>query len=127
MGPWAGLVARIAAELSEAGLHSSVIAGPAPTLVPDAVLIRPEEPWVSRGADGRPARFGSVLERYAAVCATRVADPASSMDTLYRMSQAVREAASDEGWDWVTVSAMALDETTDAPLFVATVRLTYSG
>lgn len=130
MGPWTDLVGRIAAvleagPLAEAGIN--VLAGPVAAVMPDAIVVRPEEPWISRGTDGKPARFGPArLERYAALLATRVADPVSSMERLYQMALAVTEAASDAGWDWTQASSISLDETTDTPLLVASVGLTFS-
>jgi len=129
MAPWTVLVARIAAVL-EAGPQTgiSVQAGPVRSVVPDAIVVRPEEPWISRGTSGKPARFGPArLERYAALCAVRAADPVSSMERLYNMAGAVMEAASDAGWDWSQTSSISLDETTDTPLLVVSVGLTYSG
>lgn len=128
MPPWEDLLARIAAALAGSPRMPSVLAGPQAQLVPDAILVRPDGPWISRGgADGRPVRFTGNLERYTAICVTRIADPGSAMEELYRMAQAVISAGSDAGWDWIDVGPMALDETTDTPLYVASVRLTYSG
>lgn len=128
MGPWAALSNAIAAALEGEAHKPSVLAGPRAQVVPDAIVIRPDTPWISRG-DQKPVRFGAhgTLERYVAVCATRVSDPGSAMDALYTMVRAVQEAASDNGWDWVDVAGIGLDETTDTPLLVASVRLTYNG
>jgi hypothetical protein len=127
--PWAVLVGRIAAVLESGSLTGiSVMAGPVATVTPDAIVIRPEEPWVSRGTDGKPARFGPArLERYAALLAVRAADPVSAMERLYGMAAAVMEAASDAGFDWTQTSSITLDETTGAPLLVASVGITFSG
>jgi hypothetical protein len=118
MGPWGGLVESIAAAVGP--LHVSVLAGPVPQLVPDAIMVRPDEPWISH-----LPRFTGNLERYVAICATRVSAPAESMDKLYAMAGGVLDALT-EGWAWESVSALAIDETTDTPLLVATVRLTYT-
>ena len=118
---------RIAAALAGSPRPPSVMAGLVPQVVPDAIVIRPDGPWISRGGDGRPVRFTSNMERYSAICATRVSDPGSAMADLYLYARAVLEAASDEGWDWVEVGALALDTSTDTPLLVTSVRLTYSG
>lgn len=129
MSPWSDLVSRIAAELEAGPLTGvSVQAGPVRSVVPDAIVIRPEEPWIARGASGKPARFGTGarLERYAALCATRAAEPVSSMERLYLMAGAVMEAASDAGWDWSQASSISLDETTETALLVVSVGLTFS-
>lgn len=131
MGPWAALLERIAAALEGVAHKPNVLAGPHSQVAPDTIMLRPDNPWVSRGTDGRPVRFGGeragMLERYVAVIATRAAEPASSMASLYLWAGAVQAAASDEGWDWVDVGGIVLDESTDTPLLVAHVRLTYSG
>lgn len=117
MEPWASLAGRITAQAP--GLN--VISGPAPQVEPDAVVIRPDDPWM----EALGSTFKARPERYAAVCASRVADPASSLAALYGMVGAILEAASDEGWDWATVSGITLDETTGVPLLVCTVHTTY--
>ena len=118
---------RIAAALEGSPRPPSVQAGLVPQVVPDAIVIRPDAPWIARSADGRPVRFTGNVERYTAICATHVSDPGSALADLYVMAKAVLEAASDEGWDWVEVGALALDTSTDTPLLVTSVRLTYSG
>lgn len=123
--PWVALCERISQALAAAEQAVAVVVGPRSTVVPDAILVRPAEPWMSKGAAGRPARFSGLLERYAAVCAVRVADPDSALVRLYAMAQAVCRAASAEGWDWETTGAVQLDATTDTPLLVVVVALTY--
>lgn len=129
MDPWDELEALIAGPLEaaypEGETRPSVIAGITPQLVPDAIVIRPDAPWISRGSEGRPRSFTGHLERYVAVCATRVADPRSSMAELYKMAGVMMAAASDAGWDWTQVGPITLDESTDTPLLVVSVGLTY--
>lgn len=123
--PWVALCERIQAALAAAEQAVAVVVGPRSTVVPDAIVVRPAEPWISRGAAGRPARFTSHLERYAAVCAVRVADADSALVRLYAMARAVLAAAAADGWDWETTGAVQLDATTDTPLLVVVVALTY--
>jgi hypothetical protein len=117
VNPWDALAIRVVAVMPNA----NVIAGPAPAVEPDAIVIRPDEPWLVH-TDGR---FTTRPERYAAIAASRVADPASSLAALYLMVGAILLAASDEGWDWESVSGITLDETTGVPLLVVTAHVTY--
>ena len=106
MPPWADLMERIAAALESSSRPPSVLAGLVPQVTPDAIVIRPDGPWIGRSGDGRPVRFTSNMERYVAICAVRVSDPGSAMADLYGYARAVMEAASDDGWDWVDVGPM---------------------
>lgn len=115
--PWDVLAARVVA-LDPA---ANVITGPAPAVEPDAIVIRPDEPWLVHTDSGYRHR----PERYAALAAARVADPASSLAALYGMVGVILEAASDSGWDWESVSGITLDETTGVPLLVVTTHVTY--
>jgi hypothetical protein len=115
--PWDLLASRIKAELPEVNITT----GPAPTVEPDAIVIRADEPWMSH-SDGA---FRLRPEKYVALGAARVGDPASSFHSLYRMALGVAEAASDEGWAWDTVSGITLDESTGIPLLVIAVHVTY--
>jgi hypothetical protein len=119
MTPWAILAGRIAAAAGE-GPSPNVLQGPAPMVAPDAVVIRPDEPWMEN-----VGTWGHGTERWVAVAAVPAADPISGMARLYAMAKLVAEAASDEGWDWSSVGSLTLDETTGSPLLVAPVRLTY--
>jgi hypothetical protein len=114
--PWDVLAARIA------GLTSAnVLTGPTAQVEPDAIVVRPDEPWMEATGAGYRTR----PERYGALAASRVADPASSLAALYGMALACLLAASDEGWDWVSVSGVGLDETTGIPLLVVEVHCTF--
>jgi hypothetical protein len=115
--PWELIGSRIVAVAPKL----NVITGPAAQVEPDAIVVRPDDPWM----EAHGASFKTRPERYAAVCASRVADPASSLAALYGMVGAILEAASDEGWDWETVSGITLDETTGVPLLVCTAHITY--
>ena len=117
MDPWDLLAARVVAQLP--GVN--VIPGPAQQVQPDAIVIRADEPWMVH----EDAAYKFQPERYVALAASRVSDPASSFHTLYQMAKGVQAAASDEGWDWVDVSGVSLDETTGVPLLVVATRVTY--
>jgi hypothetical protein len=117
--PWASLSGRIAAAAGE-GPAPNVVQGPAPMVSPDAIVIRPDEPWMENAGG-----FGHGTERWVAVAAVPAADSVSGMARLYDLAHLVQEAASDEGWDWTTVGSLTLDESTGAPLLVCPIRLTY--
>lgn len=119
MTPWATLLERIAAAYQE-GPTPNLLAGLQATVTAPAIVLRPDTPWVAQGQGYRHH-----LERYAAVLVASATTPDQAQDELYAMALVVLEAASDEGWDWVTLDPITLDETTGTPLLVAVAHLTY--
>jgi hypothetical protein len=120
MTPWGILSERVAATFGE-GPAPNISAGPTAVVAADAVVIRPDEPWL----DALGASYTTRLERYVCLLAVGVGDPASSLERLYSMALAITEAASDAGWAWATTSGVTLDETTGVPLLVVAVHVTY--
>lgn len=104
---------RAAQGLSEASVH-----GPRSQVVPPAVVIRPDEPW------REPDRFCDDNQRYVAVAVAAGASPEEGMSTLYDLTSAVI-AALPTDWDFVSVGAPVLDESTGVTLIAAPVRLRF--
>lgn len=99
--------------LSEASVH-----GPKSQVVPPAVVIRPDEPW------REPDSYCDDVQRYVAVAVAKGASPEEAMPTLYDLTSAVI-AALPSDWEFVSVGAPVLDESTGVTLIAAPVRLRY--
>ena len=89
-------------------------------VVAPAVIIRPDEPWLE------PDRFCKEAHRYVAVATVSAASAEEGVDRLLTMVTAVIENLPD-GWDWDTVGAPIIDESTGTSFLVAPVRLTFKG
>jgi len=100
----------------------SIYPGPAPQIVPPAIVIRPAEPWIE------PSTFCDGLERYHAIAVVTAATPRDGVAELYIIIQAIRDAlVGDPGskWDWESVGQPVIDESTGTAFLAAPVRLTY--
>lgn len=103
---------------SQSGVN--VYSTPSDSIVAPAIVIRPAEPW------REPDRFCYDLQRYHAICVVAAASPQDGLGRLYAMTNGVIATAIDiEGWDWETVGAPIVDETTGTAFLAAPVRLSY--
>ncbi len=97
----------------------SIYPGPAPQIVPPAIVIRPAEPWME------PATFCKDLQRYHAIAVVSASTPRDGVAQLYEIIQAIKAALPEEGWDWETVGQPVIDESTGTAFLAAPVRLLY--
>ncbi len=100
----------------------SIYPGPAPQIVPPAIVIRPAEPWIE------PSTFCRGLERYHAIAVVTASTPRDGVDQLYTIIQAIKDALEGETgskWDWESVGQPVIDESTGTAFLAAPVRLTY--
>lgn len=112
--PWETL----AALLNIAGVN--VYDTPQETIVPDAVVIRPDSPWIAPSDAGWPDE-----ERYAAVVLVTASTPGDGLARLHTVVHAVLDAARRASWEFDNVSAPVVDESTGTPFLAATVSLIY--
>jgi len=96
----------------------SIYPGPAPQIVPPAIVIRPAEPWIE------PSTFCKGLERYHAIAVVSASTPRDGVDELYTIIRAIQEALPNT-WDWETVGQPVIDESTGTAFLAAPVRLLY--
>ena len=110
--------ALIVALRASGGLTGASVHGPRSQVVPPAVVIRPDEPW------REPDRFCDDLQRYVAVAVARAASPEEAMAILYDLTSGIISSL-PEGWEFVSVGAPVIDESTGVTLLAAPVRLSY--
>lgn len=114
------LLPDIVSALADAGLSEvNVLDGPVPQLSAPAVVIRPDNPWIVQGPS-----FCYDEQRYLAVSVVTASTPGDGRRMLYEISKAIRSAL-PEGWDWESVNAPIIDESTGAPYLAAGIRLIY--
>lgn len=111
----------LVAVLEDASLPSgtSIISGPRSQIKPDAVVIRPDNPWLV------PSKFCADEQRYVAIAVVSASTPADGVRRIYAIVKAIKNAVSG-AWSWESVSAPIIDETTGTPLLAASVRLKYN-
>lgn len=97
----------------------NVYATPQETIVPDAIVIRPDTPWIS------PGDTWSDEERYAVVVLVTAATPSDGLLRLHDIVHDVVHIARTASWEFDNVSAPVVDETTGTPFLAATVSLIY--
>ena len=108
----------VEALLSDDLLGANVYPAPAEQIAAPAVVLRPDEPWITKG---RPE-----VERYAAVAVVTASSPAQGIAELHRIVHRVMaDALSLSGWAWVEVGTAIIDESTGTPFLAARVRLEY--
>ena len=101
---------------------TSVYGGPAAQVVPDAIVIRPDEPWIEDGDN-----WCAYLEHYVAIAVVSASSPEDGIAALYGIIRGILTAMEEatSGWSWVTVGLPVIDETTGTALLAAPVRLNY--
>ncbi len=115
--PTAALAARIDAV---GGPAVNLYPAPQEHVIAPAIVIRPDEPWITRGAT-----FGMDTEHYVAVAVVTASSPGEGLAALHDLVHRVM-AAEGDGWAFVSVGRAIVDEATGVPYLATPVRLTYS-
>jgi hypothetical protein len=102
------------------GLSGVSVHGVRGQVVPDAIVIRPDEPWLE------PDTFCDFLQHYLAIMVVRAAANEDGVDTLYAMALAIVDAL-PESWEFVSVGSPIIDESTGTAFLAAPLRLNYKG
>ena len=122
MTPWDELADLLEADGRLDGVNVSATA--TDSVVPPAIVIRPDTPWITQD----DASFPNDAEHYAAILAVTASEPNALADgtpALHAMAHAVTDIARRAGWMLGEVSAPALDESI-SPMVTAVVTLTYN-
>lgn len=106
---------KAADDLSAASVH-----GVRSQVVPPAVVVRPFDPWFE------PSTFCDALQRYVAVCVVQAAAAEDGVNTLYNLAWAVVNAL-PANFEFVSVGAPIIDESTGVAFLAAPVRVDYKG
>lgn len=101
----------------------SIYGGPTNQIVPPAIVIRPDEPWIE------PDAYCRDLQRYIAIVVVSAGTPEDGTNKMYEVAQGVVEAVNEAGettpWAWVSTGAPIIDESTGSAFLAAPVRLQY--
>lgn len=89
-------------------------------IIPDAVVIRPDTPWI-----GNSESSWGDEERYAVVALVTASTPGDGLARLHGILHTVLDAARQAGWEFDTVTAPVVDESTGAPFLAATASFIY--
>ena len=106
---------RASGDLSEVSVH-----GVRSQVSPDAIVVRPDEPW------GEPATFCDLLQHYIAIVVVSASSPEDGVDRIYDIALKLIDALPDS-WEFVSIGAPIIDETTGTAFLAAPVRLNYKG
>ena len=87
-------------------------------LVAPALVIRPDEPCRT------PDRYCADLQRYVAVAVVTASTPQDGTDKLYAIHSALMASLPD-GWAFVSVSGIVVNESLGTPLLASALRLSY--
>lgn len=96
----------------------NVYAFPTDKIEPPAIVIRPDSPWMA------PDTFCLEQERYNAVAVVTASTPGDGIALLRLLSLGIINALIPP-WDWETVEAPIIDDSTGVPFLANRVRLTY--
>jgi len=119
MTPWDDLAAVLMAEPALEDVN--VYATPTESIVPPAVVVRPDTPWLATAGSLYPGD----TERYAAIAVSSASSPADAMAELHRMVHAIANAARVAGWQLEEAAAPVIDELI-SPTLASAVTLTYN-
>lgn len=87
---------------------------------PPAIVVRPDEPWLE------PDTYCILLQHYIAVAVVTASGAEDGVDSLYETVQGIIDALPDT-WEFVSVGAPIIDESTGTAFIAAPVRLNYKG
>lgn len=119
MDPWDALAEACTTTLPEG---VSIYSAPTNQLVPPALVIRPDNPWIEISDES----WCVDTQRYVAVAVVTASSPKSGMGKLFRISWGVRQAAKGlAGWEWRSTGSPIIDESTGSAYLAAPIRLTY--
>lgn len=113
--PWETLAALLD-DLEDVNVYPT----PQEPIVPDAVVIRPDTPWIAPSDTTWPDE-----ERYAVVVLVTASTPGDGLARLHTIVHAVLAAARTALWEFDNVSAPVVDESTGTPFLAATISLIY--
>jgi hypothetical protein len=113
--PWDVLATALAAANDGVNIYPT----PDDNVTPPAIVIRPDTPWIE------PGDFSIDDERYAAIALVTASTPEDGLAALHTLVHSIAHEARAEGWEFVSVSAPAIDESTGTPFLAATVSLIY--
>ena len=99
----------------------NVYRAPANQIVAPAVVLRPDNPWITPQDE---ATYCFDHERYVAIAVARAATPKDALAMMRRIALNII-ANLPAGWRFDTMSAPVLDETTGTALLAASLRLSY--
>lgn len=114
--PWDALAVLLQA--AETGVN--VYPTPEENIVPPAIVVRPDTPWIETGDD-----MWSDQERYAVVALVTASTPGDGLAELHGIVHSIMHAARTASWHFDSVTAPAVDESTGTPFLAATVSLIY--
>jgi hypothetical protein len=99
----------------------SVYFAPANQIVAPAVVLRPDNPWITPRDDGT---FCFDHQRYVAIAVAKAATPRDAVQMMYAIARAVIDNL-PAGWRFDSVSSPVLDESTGTAFLAASIRLSY--
>jgi hypothetical protein len=97
----------------------SIIRGPTSMLVPPALVIRANSPWIE------PGTYCHDDQQYTAVGVVTASTPQDGEQMLYSIGLLVMDNLPD-GWSFLGMDAPVLDESTGHPYLAAGIRLQYA-
>lgn len=102
------------------GLSAVSVTGVIPHPLPPAVVVRPFDPWAE------PSGYCPRLEHYVAIAVVTASSTEDGVNELYVMTRAIIDAL-PETWEFVSVGAPIIDESTGVAFLAAPVRVDYKG
>lgn len=115
--PWDQLAALMTGDPFDA---VNVYPTPSENVTPDAVVIQPDEPWI-----GNSDAVWTDEERYVVTALVTASTPGDGLARLHALIHAVLHAARSASWEFDSVTAPAVNESTGTPFLAATVSLIY--
>lgn len=123
-GPSADYAQAIRDLADELVVQVDVHEAPPSQLVVPCIVIRPDNPWMVPSDPDQT--FGSIAERYVAMCVVAAGDPISSKDQLRVLVRLARDAGDLRRWRWIETSGIGPVEDSGIDYLAATVNVTYS-
>jgi hypothetical protein len=111
---------QLADLLQGADDYVNVYPTPAENIVPDAIVVRPDTPWFEPGPG-----YQMDAERYAAVALVSASSPSDGLARLHDLVHNILHTARTASWEFESVTAPVVDESTGTPMLAATVSLIY--
>lgn len=114
--PWDALATLLQAAETDVNVYPA----PVEDIVADAIVIRPDTPWFEQGE-----QTWYDQERYAVVALVSASAPADGLARLHYLVHSILHTARDASWEFESVTAPVVDESTGTPFLAATVSLVY--
>ena len=116
--PWDALASHLVTVLPTG---TNIYSTQTSTVVSPAVVIRPDDPWISVTSQS----WCIDEQRYLLIAVAGSAEPQDAQIALYAMVQAVIQNL-PAGWSFESVGSIILDQSTDTAFLVAPIRLRYN-